>query len=104
LVLFSPFFFNNFRSRTYQTFPIIYGDEGDREQQKKRSKTKDTTPEETQQSVVDFYYQTIMLCAQDDILKVNPVLKLELFEVLGYLSYRLDKAHKERQQNQKTIQ
>ena len=45
-----------------------------------------------------------MLCAQDDILKVNPVLKLELFEVLGYLSYRLDKAHKENQRNQKTIQ
>jgi len=45
-----------------------------------------------------------MLCAQDDILKVNPVLKLELFEVLGYLSYRLDKAHKENQKHQKAIQ
>jgi hypothetical protein len=36
-----------------------------------------------------------MLCAGDDILKVEPILKLELFEVLGYLSYRIDKANKE---------
>ena len=99
-----PFFFNNFRSGTYKSFPIIYGDETDREQSKKQSKAKDTTPEEVKQSVIDFYYQSLMLCAQDDILKVNPVLKLELFEVLGYLSYRLDKAHKENQKNQKTIQ
>jgi hypothetical protein len=45
-----------------------------------------------------------MLCSQDDILKVNQVLLLDLYEVLGYLSYRLDKAHKENQRNQKAIQ
>jgi hypothetical protein len=44
-----------------------------------------------------------MMCAQDDILKVNPVLKLDLYEVLGYLSYRLDKAHKENQRTQNAI-
>jgi hypothetical protein len=103
-LVFSPFFFNNFRSRTYESFPIIYGDENDREQSKKQSKSKDITPKEVQQSVIDFYYQSLMLCAQDDILKVNPVLKLELYEVMGYLSYRLDKAHKENQRNQKSIQ
>jgi hypothetical protein len=45
-----------------------------------------------------------MLCSQDDILKVNQVLLLDLYEVLGYLSYRLDKAHKENHRNQKAIQ
>lgn len=104
LVIWCPFFFNNFRSGAYKSFPIIFGDESDRKQNEKQNKTKDTTPEEVKQSVIDFYYQTLMLCAQDDILKVNPVLKLELYEVLGYLSYRLDKAHKENQRNQKSIQ
>jgi hypothetical protein len=45
----------------------------------------------------------MMLCANDDILKINPVLKLTLNEVLGYLSYRLDKANKERQRQQNSI-
>ena len=44
-----------------------------------------------------------MLCAQDNLLNVNPILKLELYEVLGYLSYRLDKANKERQKANNTI-
>jgi hypothetical protein len=44
-----------------------------------------------------------MLCAGDDILKVEPVLKLSLNEVLGYLSYRIDKANKARQKEQNSI-
>ena len=38
-----------------------------------------------------------MLCSQDDILKIDSVLKIDLYQVLGYLSYRLDKLNKERQ-------
>jgi hypothetical protein len=45
-----------------------------------------------------------MLCSQDDVLKMNPVLQLGLYEVLGYLSYRLDKANKEKQKAQNSIQ
>lgn len=44
-----------------------------------------------------------MLCAQDNILNINPVLKLDLYEILGYLSYRLDKSNKERQKANNTI-
>jgi hypothetical protein len=44
-----------------------------------------------------------MLCAQDNILNVNGVLKLTLNEVLAYLSYRIDKAHKEAQKHTKAI-
>jgi len=50
---------------------------------------------------VDFYYSTIMLCSQDNILNVDNVLKLELYQVLGYLAYRMDKLHKQRQEAQK---
>jgi hypothetical protein len=45
----------------------------------------------------------MMLCAGDDILKVDPVLKLSLNEVMGYLSYRIDKANKQRQKEQNSI-
>jgi len=45
----------------------------------------------------------MMLCAGDEILKIEPVLKLSLNEVLGYLSYRIDKANKQRQKQQNTI-
>jgi len=44
-----------------------------------------------------------MLCAGDNILNIEPVLQLELMEVLSYLSYRLDKANKERERQQNTI-
>jgi hypothetical protein len=44
-----------------------------------------------------------MLCAGDDILKMNPVLQMSLNEVLGYLSYRIDKANKERQKQQNSV-
>ena len=44
-----------------------------------------------------------MLCADDKILNINPVLKLDLYEILGYLSYRLDKSNKERQRAQNSI-
>jgi hypothetical protein len=44
-----------------------------------------------------------MLCAGDDILKIEPVLKLSLNEVLGYLSYRIDKSNKQRQKEQNSI-
>jgi len=44
-----------------------------------------------------------MLCAQDNILNVNGVLKLTLTEVLSYLSYRLDKANKEARKLNNTI-
>jgi hypothetical protein len=52
---------------------------------------------------VDYYYQSLMLAAQEDLLKIEPVLKLELMEVLSYLSYRIDKANKERQERQKAV-
>ena len=42
-----------------------------------------------------------MLCAQDNILNIGSVLKLELNEVLGYLSYRIDKSNKENQKSNK---
>lgn len=45
----------------------------------------------------------MMLCAGDEILKIEPVLKLSLNEVLGYLSYRIDKANKQRQKEQNSI-
>lgn len=45
----------------------------------------------------------MMLCAGDDILKIEPVLKLSLNEVLGYLSYRIDKANKQRQKEQNSV-
>jgi hypothetical protein len=44
-----------------------------------------------------------MLCAGDEILQVEPVLKLQLNEVLVYLSYRIDKANKQRQKEQNSI-
>jgi hypothetical protein len=44
-----------------------------------------------------------MLCASDNILSVEPVLKLELMEVLSYLSYRIDKANKEREAQQRAV-
>jgi hypothetical protein len=44
-----------------------------------------------------------MLCSGDDILKIDPVLKLPLNEVLGYLSYRIDKSNKQRQKEQNSI-
>jgi hypothetical protein len=44
-----------------------------------------------------------MLCAGDDLLKVEPVLKKDLMEVLGYLSYRIDKANKEAQRAQNAV-
>lgn len=44
-----------------------------------------------------------MLCASDDILKIEPVLKLSLQEVLGYLSYRIDKGNKQRQKDQNSV-
>ncbi len=44
-----------------------------------------------------------MLCAGDDILKMNPVLVMTLNEVLGYLSYRIDKANKQRQKEQNSV-
>jgi hypothetical protein len=92
------FFFNNFRNGIYQTYTIIYGDETDREQV-----GQPYTPEETTQLAVDFYYNSLMLCAGDDILKIEPVLKLTLNEVMGYLSYRIDKANKERQKQQNSV-
>lgn len=45
----------------------------------------------------------MMLCADDDILKIEPVLKLPLMEVMGYLSYRIDKANKQRQKEQNSV-
>jgi hypothetical protein len=93
------FFFNNFRTRTYKNFPILYGDQ-DEERPKEERKS---TPQEVVQSVVDYYYQSLMLCAQDTILNVSPILALNLMEVLSYLSYRLDKANKERQKQNNTI-
>jgi len=44
-----------------------------------------------------------MLAAQDDILKSSEVLKLNLYEVLSYLSYRLDKADKESQKYKNAV-
>ena len=96
---FGAFFFNDFRSKTYGKYPIIFGDETDRVE----ATQNPSTPEEILQSAIDFYYNSMMLCANDDILKINPVLKLSLNEVLGYLSYRLDKANKERQRQQNSI-
>jgi hypothetical protein len=93
------FFFNNFRSGTYKKFPILYGDQDEERPREERK----STPEEVVQSVVDYYYQSLMLCAQDDVLKVSPILNLNLMEVLSYLSYRIDKANKERQKQQNTI-
>lgn len=93
------FFFNNFRTGTYKKFPILYGDESEERQ---RDEPK-PSPQEVVQSVVDYYYQSLMLCAQDNILSVSPILSLNLMEVLSYLSYRLDKANKERQRQNNTI-
>jgi hypothetical protein len=36
-----------------------------------------------------------MLASQENLLNIEPVLKLDLMEVLGYLSFRIDKANKE---------
>ena len=66
-------------------------------------KMQERTPEEVIQSVVDFYYNSLMLAAQDDILKSSEVLKLNLYEVLSYLSYRLDKADKESQKYKNAV-
>ena len=44
-----------------------------------------------------------MLASQDDILKTGQVLKLNLYEVLSYLSYRLEKADKEHQKYKNAI-
>jgi len=52
---------------------------------------------------VDFYYSSLMLAAQDDILKTGQVLKLNLYEVLSYLSYRLDKADRENQKYKNAV-
>ena len=92
-----PFFFNNFRQTTYGRFPILWP------QDDYSPRDQSATTEEVIQSVVDYYYQTLMLATKEDLLKVEPVLKLELMEVLSYLSYIIDKANKERQERQKTI-
>jgi hypothetical protein len=44
-----------------------------------------------------------MLASQDDILKTGKVLKLDLYEVLSYLSYRIDKADKESQKYKNSV-
>jgi len=44
-----------------------------------------------------------MLAAQDDILKSGDVLKLNLYEVLSYLSYRLDKSDRENQKYKNAV-
>jgi hypothetical protein len=98
-IQFCAFFFHNFRDGIYTKYPIIYGDESDRQQQSVEVRT----PEESKQNVIDFYYNSMMLAAADDILKIDPVLKLPLNEVLGYLSYRIDKANKQRQKEQNSI-
>jgi hypothetical protein len=97
----SAFFFRKFSTGTYSKYPIIFGDENDRENQRELDPNPD--PKEIVQRAVDFYYSSIMLCSGDDILKVEPVLKLSLNEVLGYLSYRIDKANKARQKEQNSI-
>ena len=66
-------------------YPIIFGDETDRQETRNQS----LEPGESQQLAIDFYYNSLMLCASDDILKIEPVLRLSLQEVLGYLSYTL---------------
>jgi hypothetical protein len=98
-IQFSAFFFHNFRDGIYTKYPIIYGDQQDREDASNRPKE----PGESKQSSIDFYYNSMMLCAGDDILKIEPVLKLSLNEVLGYLSYRIDKSNKQRQKEQNSI-
>ncbi len=84
------FFFTNFRKDTYRRFPILYPEQDETIDEKDPPK-----PEEVVQSVVDYYYQTLMLASQENILNIEPVLKLDLMEVLGYLSFRIDKANKE---------
>jgi len=44
-----------------------------------------------------------MLASQDDLLKTGQVLKLNLYEVLSYLSYRLDKADRESQKYKNAV-
>lgn len=87
----SGFFFTNFRKDTYRRFPILYPEQEGEEQ----VDANPPKPEEVIQSVVDYYYQTLMLASQENILNIDPVLKLDLMEVLGYLSFRIDKANKE---------
>lgn len=97
MVVVVRFFFTNFRRDTYRRFPILYP-EGDQEQD-----TNPPKPEEVIQSVVDYYYQTLMLASQENILSIEPVLKLDLMEVLGYLSFRIDKANKEAERASKAV-
>lgn len=94
------FFFDNFRKDTYRRFPVLYPEQ---EEYQRRKDAEPVPQEEIIQSVVDYYYNSLMLCAQDNILSVEPVLKLDLMEVLGYLSYRIDKANKEREAQQKAV-
>lgn len=44
-----------------------------------------------------------MLASNDDLLNTREVLKLNLYEVLSYLSYRLDKADKESQKYKNSV-
>jgi hypothetical protein len=95
----SCFFFSNFRKDTYRRFTILFPEE----QEEQQNISNPPEPQEVVQSVIDYYYHSLMLCAGDDLLKVEPVLKKDLMEVLGYLSYRIDKANKEAQRAQNAV-
>jgi len=50
---------------------------------------------------MNFYYQTFMVLTNEDPLKMKDVLNLDKDEALQYLSYRVDKSRKEKQELEK---
>jgi len=51
--------------------------------------------------MMNFYYQTFMVLTNEDPLKMKEVLKLDKDEALQYLSYRVDKARREKKEIEK---
>ena len=84
------FFFYKVQADTIRNFPLVFGDQ----EEDRVEKPDERTDREKLTDLIDFYYNTFMVIAGEDPLKMKQAQEINVQEALFYLSYMVKKNKK----------